>query len=343
MIIKESVLDRLSQSFYLFKDNFLWLFLPFFLYNFISIVMVWTISKYYIMKNISWMWNVEWLDYFNVLNDPAVVMWIVIGVLLFLIYLLLYIVILLWFLKSMNQVVLGEKVDVISNLKYWISNFKNSMKTYWYIFSYIALIPSFFFIIGWLLFNFAFYMELGSSVKEIWWLFMIIWVLLFIVFAIYRWTKAVFPLYSAVYNDNYSKGNFLESINITNNNWWRIIWNLLLIGLLTSLIMSIIGWLIWIISFFWSGWASLIEWISSIVINWSQSWDFNISNIKTLLDWYVNNFSILWEILWNTIDNILWTISTVYLLIFTYLFFLRLSNESKIVINDSENKNVIEL
>ena len=170
----------MEQAFVLFKNNFLWLFLPFFLYNFISIVIIWTISKYYIMKNISWIWSVEWLDYFSFLNDSAVVIWLVAWTILFILYLLLYIVVLLWFLKSMNQVMSGEKIDIISNLKYWISNFWNSMKTYWYIFSYIALIPSFFFIIGWLLFNISFYMELNSSIKEIWWLLMIIWWLLFL-------------------------------------------------------------------------------------------------------------------------------------------------------------------
>jgi hypothetical protein len=52
---------------------------------------------------------------------------------------------------------------------------------------------------------------------------MIISLITFIIFSIYRGTKAMFALYSAVDKNKYSKINFLHSVKITNDNWWRIL------------------------------------------------------------------------------------------------------------------------
>ena len=60
-----------------------------------------------------------------------------------------------------------------------------------------------------------------------------------------------------------------------------------------------------------------------------------------MIDDYVWNFSIFWEILLNTIDNILNTIWSVFTLVFTYLFYLRLKFESKLEWNSNiEEKNI---
>jgi hypothetical protein len=343
MEVKVWVLDRIEQTFNLFKNNFIWLFLPFFLYNFISIVIIWTISNYYMMSSFAWIQDLNWLDFFGFLNNSTVVIWIIIWTMLFILYLLFYVVILLWFLKSVKQAVNSEKITISDNVKYWISRFMNSMKTYWYIFAYIALIPSIIFIFWWLLFNAWYYFKDLEMLKQIWWFLMILGWLLFIVFAIYRWIKASFPIYSAVNDDNFTKENFNISLKITDNNWWRIIWNFMLLWILVSLVMSLIWGLIWIIWFLGSWWSSLIDDIFSLAIKWTNVWYPDMNEIKTLLNNYVNNFSVFWEILSNTIDNILTTISSVFVLIFTYMFFLRLQQENNSITKPSENKQTIEL
>jgi hypothetical protein len=44
---KESVLDRIEQSFILLKQNFIELFLPIFLYKLVSIVLFGGVATYY--------------------------------------------------------------------------------------------------------------------------------------------------------------------------------------------------------------------------------------------------------------------------------------------------------
>ena len=79
--------------------------------------------------------------------------------------------------------------------------------------------------------------------------------------------------------------------------------------------------------FFWSGWSSLIEWVTFSLYKW---WTPDFNEIITLLENYTSDFSIVWEILSSTLDNIISTFSSVFVLIFTYLFFLRLREEKNI-------------
>lgn len=337
MIIKAWVFDRIEQTFFLFKDNFVWLFLPIFLYNFISVVVFWTITKYYIITNIASIENIEWLDLFAFLNNPKVALIIITTVFLFIVYLLLYIVILLWFIKSVKQVAYGEKINILENIKYWITRFFSSMKTYWYIFSYVALFPAIIFIAWWILFNTWLYFWDLYLLKQIGLILMWVSVFIFIIFAIYRWIKTSFSIYLATDKDCFTKEKFNNSLEITNEKWWRILWNFLLIGLLVSLVTSIIWWIIWIISFVGWGWISLLEWF----ITWFQSQDPEV--IVSLFKEYISIFSLSWEILWNTIDNILNTISSVFILTFTYLFYKRLEGEKNGINKDFFEEKKIEL
>lgn len=325
MNIKEWIFDRIDTTFTLFKNNFLWLFLPFFLYNFISVVVIWTIVKYYMMTSMAWIETNNIIDLFTFLNNPTVVILILLWIILFILYLLLYIIILLWFIKSVKQALSEEKITILENVQYWINSFWLSMKTYWYIFSYVALIPSLIFILWWILFNLSYYLWNLESLQ-----ILSLWIIglsliIFIIFLIYRWTKATFAIYSAVDDNTFDKENFNSSISITQSNWWRIFWNFLLLGIMISIILSIIGTIISLVSFFGSWGWSLLKSLLEINSNW---WNFNLEKIKLLLEWYVNNFSILSEILSNILDNIIKTISTIFVLIFTYIFYIRLKYES---------------
>jgi len=191
------------------------------------------------------------------------------------------------------------------------------MKTYWYIFAYIALIPSFIFIIWWLLFNASYYIWNYDLLKQLWIVMIIVSVILFIFFAIYRWTKSKFALYSAVNDDAFTKENFHYSIIITNNNWWRIVWNYLLLGIIIY-IFSLLFWsIISILWFLWTWGNSILDLLPSW-LSWSPSWFLDIDKIKVVLENYANNFSLSWEILSKTTVSMLAPNSRLLLLAGTY-------------------------
>ena len=325
IVVKEKFFDRFDQAFKLFKNNFIWLFFPFFIYNFISVVIVWTLTKYYLMVNIKWINNLDWLDFFSFLNNSTVVMWIIIGTILYIIYLLLYIVVFLWLIKSFRQIFNWEKITMTQNIKYGLSSFISSMKTYWFIFAYIALIPAIIFIIWWIFFNLSYFLWNYEYLQKFWWALMNLSLIIFIWFSVYRWTKATFAIYSAVDKDSFTKNNFNNSIKITDNNWWRILGNIMLIWIMLSWIASLVSWFVWSILFFSSWWSSLIE----EIIVWFNG--HNINSLKDLLNTYFNNYSIFTEILSNTLNNIISTISKIFILLFTYLFFKRLENKENSV------------
>ncbi len=334
--IKESFWDRFGQSFSLFINNFIWLFLPFFLYNFISVVIIWTISKYYMMKNLSWMNISDSMDFFSFLNSPTVVILIVISMILYIVYLSFYIVVFLWFLKSVKQAINNENITIIDNIKYWTDRFLASMKTYWYIFSYIALIPISLFILWWFFLNLWFYFWNIGLLKSIWTYIMWFSLFLTIIFVLYRWVKASFALYNAVDKDSFEKNNFNKSLKITTNNWYRIAFNIFFVGLLLSLLSFIVSAIVSIFSFVW--WENQI--LDSLLNMWLLSWDFKFdpSVIKNILESFTIDFSITKEIIWNIVDNIIWTTLTIIKFIFIYLLFKRLELEFN---NTTTKKEVI--
>ena len=208
--VEEKFFERFDQAFTLFKNNFIWLFIPFFIYNFISVVIIGTISKYSMIKSLSWIENMEWLDFFSFLNNFTVVIMLVLWMIFFILYLLFYIAVFLWIIRSFKQAVNNENIDMLWNLKYGITNLFTAMKTYWYIFAYVALIPSLLFIVWWLFFNAGYFYNEMEILQTIWWGLIILSLIIFIVFAIYRWLKAIFWVYSAVNDDEYTKKNFIE-------------------------------------------------------------------------------------------------------------------------------------
>lgn len=312
MQVKAWLFDRAGQSFVLLKNNFMDFFLPLFLYNLISVVVVWTILIWVFFSNI---WNIMngTVDFFSFLNNSYVVISMAIWMVAFIVYLVLYIPILLGLIKGIKQALEQTEVTTMNNLIYWFSRLTSSFKTYWYIFSYVALIPALLFILGWVLFNTWFYFEWLDVLQYIWGLLMILWWWLFLIFALYRWVKAHFALYSAVNHDSFKKDDFLNSVIITDSNWFRIVWNYLLIWLIVSLISWIIWWLFKIFSYSWIDFTS-IKSIEDIV---SIAW----------------NFSVTTQILSGFINNIINTIWAVFIIIFTYLFFIRLKSEAGNIAN----------
>ena len=335
MIPKEWVLDRVEQSFELLfksRQNYLNLFLPYFAYKFIFVIIIWNIFYYWLMNffdfsslsnssNFSWIisdlfWNTEFIIAVNV----------------FLIFLLLNLILIIPFIlttyKTIGQIIQKkEEINYIDNITYWFKNLSNSFKTYWYMFVYVALIPSLI-IIVWGLFLLFWLIQNLDIILQVW---MFIWgwgIILLIIFAIYRWYKTLFSIISAVDHDKYSQGNFNNSVLITKNNWWRIVWNFILIWLIISLVGWIINSVIWIFKFSVSDFDYM--WLIS-TLNWNLDQEKISSIVWSLTNW-IWVFSIK-DLLFDVLDLILEVIKIVFMFIFTYLFYKRLELELK-------NKNI---
>ena len=307
MQAKENILDRIEQSFYILRNNFVELFLPIFVYNFISIVLVWTILMYFIFSNI---WNlINWdIDILSLYSNPNIILLLLIWFIVFIWYLILYIPILLWTIKSISQAYSEEDINLRENILYWFQNIFNSFRTYWYIFAYVALIPSLFFILWGILFNFWYYYSELKIWVTIWGWLMIAWWILFIILAIYRWIRASFPIYSAVNNDTYTKDDFLTSISISENKWWRIVWNFILMAIIISLVSWLFRSVLWVLTFAGTDYST-------------------IESLDDLLS-IASDFSLFYEMWLSFLNNIINTIWTIFMIIFTYIFYRRLSYEN---------------
>lgn len=323
MIVKENFFDRIEQTFWLLKNYFLDFFVPFFVYNFISFLVIWVAIFSF------WLWIISGLDTTNInpfviLNNPKVVILISVWMITLIIYLLLYIPILLWLTKSIKQAINWDNITAKDNIVYWFKNINNSFKTYWYIFAYVALIPSIIFILGWIMFNSSFFLWAPDYLKMLWGWFMGISFILFLVYAIYRWYRSTFSMYSAVNNDSFTKDDFLKTLSYTDNKWWRIFWNFLLLWLIVWILSSVIG-----------GIFSAI----------SLSNNIDIDSIKTIEDLKLlaSNFSIVSQSLSGFVNTIISTIWKIFVIIFTYLFYIRLKQESEWVVEIVHNEVVEKL
>jgi len=339
--IKENFFDRFDQSFRLIKSNFVWLIAPVFVYYFLVYIVFTVLMWTFFLSKIGSIENIENFNIWLFLSDPSVVIIIAVWMFLFLINLLLFIVIILSILKSIKQAVTWEQINIQENIVYWFTRFFSSMKTYWYVFSYVYLIPAIIFIIWGLLLNMWLYKNIDSF-TYFWWLTIVASILTLILFAIYRWTKATFALYSAVDNDSFEKDNFNHSVSITNKKWWRVFWNIFLVWMIISLWTSMIESAIWLVLFSASGWWSVLtSWITDII-----SWG-NLEKIISTITEYFQNKSMFYDILKNLISIILQSIWTVFVFTFIYLFYLRLFREDEYFSNKWENivvgeKNIIE-
>lgn len=327
IIPKETFFDRFDQSIKLLRKNFIALYIPLFLYNFLYFI-VWYFAFLKISSfGISEIWNMEKLDIFTFLNNSTVVMYIAVWIVFFLLYLMLLIPIQLQLIKSIKQWYLWKKITVIENFNYWFKRFFASFSTYYYIFLYVAWIPAWLFIIWWILFNLTYFIEIDDIFKQLSIWIMIFSVALFLIFSIYRWIKTKFSLLSAIDNNEFTKQNFNKSISYTKNNWWRIAWNIFLIWFLISIIKSIISWIISMLGFF-NSWIINVIWddfIQNISKWWYISEIFTPENLNKTLDilWEFNIIYFIWDIIKVWI-NTLWI---VFITIFLYILFKRLENE----------------
>lgn len=323
MIANEKVLDRIEQSFDIFKKAFIYLVLPLFVYNIISFVFFALVLSYFLF---SWillsLFELLRGDIFLFFSDIKFLLLASLSLFFLLLYVLLLIPFLIYTIKTIGDFYNWvEKLDFKDNFLYATSRFFDIMRTYWYIFAYLALLPSLIFIIWWFIFNIGYFFDLQFNYKIIWWGFMLAWFLYFIVNMIYKWIKSTFALYSAIDNDSYTKEDFLQSVSVTDKNWWRIFWNLVLVWLI-----------VWFFSWFASKFFSIF--FGSF---WNfTNLDFQNINKDTIQD-FINAFSFFNYFVSWFFDNLIKTIESVFVYIFIYVFYKRLVFES-----NNWNNNEIE-
>ena len=320
---KEWVFDRIEQSFNILvknKDNFLKLVLPFFTYKLVFTILIWNFISFWLL------WNLD-LQKTDIFSSPYYLIIFFFTIFWFFLYLIFIIWFFLYTIKSVKDIYEWKTIDLKSNLKYGVDSIIPSFNTYWYIFAYIAIIPSIFIIIWWLLVIFWI---------NLWWFIMWFWFLLLLVFMVYRWVETSFSLFSAVDYNHFTKSNFKTSIKITNWNWWRIVGNFLLLSIFFSIIF-------WIIDSIFSLFSTDIFDIVDInnLIEKKVNWTLNQSNIaeikKSVMNYYdtfyFNNFLI------SIINLFLDNIKEVFFLIFTFVFYKRLKLEKFW----EKEKNIVEL
>lgn len=331
IIAKQTVLDRIEQTFELFKNNFIQLLLPIFIYTFFSftifisiftllLVNYWkeflsTLNKNNVFENF------EWFFY-----SPEIIIWITIWMILVILYVTLYIPFILATVKWIKQAYNWEKVTTYVNIKYWFQNILNIFRTYWFIFAYVALIPALIWIVWGLLFIYWWQYQ-DSNFSRIWAIITSIWLVLFFIFSIYRWVKSSFSIYSAIDKNSYTKENFNSSINITTNNWWRIVWNLMLIWFILSFSIGL---------------------IKSIIGGFGSSFDISMGNeiitklkenpeaIYPMISEILNSYSPISNFIINTIEALLNSIINVATIIFSYVLLKRLEIENVDEVNNDE-------
>lgn len=328
----ESVFDRIEQSFIFMKNNFASLVIPylifyigvFFLFKVIWMILLWWFNATHIYSS----WNI---------NLVAIIL------LLTVLYLTLEIWVILWLYKSICDIDSKKEIKLEENYKYWFSNILKSFQTYYYIFIYVYGIPALLFIFWGLYFIYIqqWNMMAGNGLAHMY-NFIGIWILFvlgFFFYIAYRSNKTVFSIVSAVEKNNFEKQNFNTSVSITKWNWWRILWNFILVWLMIWLMIWIINYIM--NSIFSSGWNSM-DMILKNINNPSQI------DYTTLLESLKSNYelsipNIIKEIFWRII-MILWLI---YTSIFTYFFYKRIEkeniswNDEQIIIEEWSRKEEI--
>jgi hypothetical protein len=307
--VKAGFLDRVEQSFLIFRDNALALSIPPLVFQCIFLAVIPLVfgilfnQAFSLDKIIPQGENIM----FNTSTSIALVFWVSIVGILVLAYLILMIVIQLGTLQSIKQAISGTKPTPKENiLQYGLQNLWASFKTYWYIFAYVALIPALIFIFGGVLFILSQTYFSQDIVRDIAIAIMIISALVFIVFAVYRGIRSTFSLVHAVDKQSFTKENFQNSLTITKWKWWNITWNIVLVSFIGGLATSLLGNLAGSIGFLWQDFSLLAE------LPQDGSKDY-LTALKQFTEFNVFRF------IGSTLKIILSTLLSVYLSVFIYV------------------------
>lgn len=264
IVFKETVLERIEQSFQILiqPKNLFSIILPIFILNF-WFFLCWTylqdIAFWWALDDIK-SWGIEsWINLWSLLSDSSIILNVSIYTTLMLVYYIVFTMLYLWAMKAVkNGIYESEHPDIYEYIKYGVSNFWKSMYTYYYYFVYVFWFAAGVFIIAWILM--IFWLQHGgkdSSIFHTGMILGIIWLIASWILAFYRSIRATFFLVSAIDKESYSKENFVYATTPSQWNIWRIFWNFLLLSIIIWLVSSI----------FWS----IASGITSVALWWNQN------------------------------------------------------------------------
>lgn len=229
--------------------------------------------------------------------------------------------------KNISDTYKWENFQKNENLKFSFSRIWKIFNTYWYIFKYVALIPSLLLIV-WLL---TVFIDI-----TVWLIIVVFSIILFIYFAIFRWLRSFASLMYAIEYDDFSEENFKKSIWITKYNVWTIFWNYVWI--------FIIFWFVgYLISKGFNIWVTKDDSFSSIITEIYNNKD-NALIIQEKLNALINQMTqtesqmIVWflkKLLNSSIDSILY----VFGVIFYFLLMKKFENDKYYESKKLENVN----
>lgn len=216
---KEKVFDRIEQSIKLFLTDPLSLALPLVLLQ-ASITIFWSL----ILSLIPFPSE---LGYENLAIAMSYALLIAgsFGIVYLIAIMIVKLALILWIM----QIIKGEAVTPKENIiKIWW-NIKNIFTLYWYVFQYVYLYPCIG-IIAWGLILIGGVSGSNSGISFLGGIIIFVSCIWLTISAITRWVGSTFAIYHGIFQNDYSKQGFQTSIAITEGNWWRIVWNLFLVG-----------------------------------------------------------------------------------------------------------------
>lgn len=311
---KPNFVDRVEQSIVHLKNNLLSIALPITIFNILFLIVIPTIM--------SWVIPLEQLTSWDISQKmPMLIsLWVTILFVYIIVFLLFMIPIQIAMVKTIKETLIGNKISIADSISYGCKNILQAFKTYWYIFAYVYLIPALLFIVWWLIFIIATMLSssLQSQVMMLWSAIMGISILLSIVFAIYKWTKSTFWLISAVDKEEFTKDNFHSSVSLSDTKWWRVFWNLFWIWFIVGCVINLVSFVIWLINIFSSDLSSLTE----NLWEWEEG-----AGMQEIIAEFTN-FN-LWNFISDIISTWFWSILWTLIVVFSYIFFMRLRHESQ--------------
>ncbi|MDA9128848.1 hypothetical protein N9J72_00015 [Candidatus Gracilibacteria bacterium] len=300
------VIDRIEQSFKVFLRDPMGFFLPFFILNFLTFLFFPVLFQSLIFKgglggNINMTFSIYIL----------VMVFITLG----LVYMTCLIPLTVAIFRKCSHILDGKTTSFNQYLQYAIKNMNPALKVYWYVFAYAYLTPAILFIVAGIIVVGGLFTEIGLLVN-IGYGAMVGVILYALAQGMYRGVKSVFAIAGAVASNNYTQEQFFISIRSTDNNWWRIVGNFVLIGIISSLCVGIISGLISSFTFLGTDLNDLVP-ASGGGSDWLENYlqNFGSTDLKSFVT--------------DSISLIFSTIVSVVVIIFTMILSMRLELEQQ--------------
>lgn len=315
-IAEEKLIPRLKQSFELYKKNFVGLSILILFYNVIALMIstgAWSIGIGN-LSNLGGSGQDEMLSQLATnMSSVALIVWL--SVLWFFAYIILFIPIFVATIQSIKNAMRGEEILPWENFKYWLSQFFNIFKVYWYVFQYVFLFPAFILISG----LGVILIGLISGIDALMTLGGILVggaTILWIIFMVYRWLRSTFRIYGAVDSEDFSKENFTQWLKETQGKVLRIFGNFFVLGLC----LWLFGMIFWAV-------INTVTWVNpneeSLKIQEQiEAGELSFADLQEFSE-SVTGMHLLHGLLTSLIE-VLWI---VFATIFTYIFSLRIRDE----------------